>query len=277
MRLPPCFWPIALHFNPRSPSEFRKHSWAEHCCRARRMSEPDALTDFLPEPEEPDQPLRPPGPGARGFYGRRSFRPRRKAALPVAALLSSAHVALVRVMATARGDQRASVVVASFGGGILVGVLAMQFFGGREPVQPPATARMTAVPSPAAQPSPAARASLAAVPSSDAVPAAATTRTTTDESDAVPEVPRTAETRRAGGQGAATKYRGGLRIDSQPAGATVFMNNQQVGHTPVVLSSLQPGSRAIRVQLNGYAPWSRAIRVVANQQATVSAQLAPAQ
>ena len=248
------------------------------------MSDPDALTDFLPEPEEPDQPLGPTGHGARGFHGRRSFRPRRKAALPVAALLSSAHAALMRVVATARSrrldrlfvDQRAGFVVASFGGGILVGVLAMQFFGGREPVQPPATARMTAVPSPAAQPSPAARASLAAVPSSDAVPAAATTGTTSAKSDAVPEVSRTAETRRAVGQGAATKYRGGLRIDSQPAGAAVFMNNQQVGHTPIVLSSLQPGSRAIRVQLNGYAPWSRAIRVVANQQATVSAQLAPA-
>jgi hypothetical protein len=73
----------------------------------------------------------------------------------------------------------------------------------------------------------------------------------------------------------ATVYRGGLSIDSVPAGATVFVNNQPVGQTPIRLRSLPAGSRAIRLELSGYAPWSRSVRVVADQSENVSARLDP--
>lgn len=219
------------------------------------------------------------------------MRPRRTGAQTFAALLSNAHAAVARRVATARVGERVtrlfrppgSIVpvlsrlprrlrgfhTASFGGGILIGVLAIQFFGAREPIQPPAAARTPSVPSAAERPS------LAASSSPDVVPASITGETKGDPGAVT--VSRSAETRRTDGRVAATNYRGGLRIDSRPAGAAVFVNNKQVGHTPIVLSSLEAGSRAIRIQLNGYAPWSRAVRVVANQQATVSAQLAPAQ
>ena len=233
-----------------------------------RMNNPDALPDFLPEVAEPQQPLPPAGAGARGFPGRRSYRRHREAALPLDALLSVAQTAVARSMTTARVVQRIRFSVASFSGGILVGVLAMQFVGNSEPAQVVAAAHTPSIASDRAP-------SIAPVLSSDAVPAA-TTGETRVKSSVVPEVTRIAETRRTVARPAATNFRGGLRIDSQPAGAAVFVNNQQVGHTPMVLSSLQAGSRAVRLQLNGYAPWSRAVRVVANQQATVSAQLVPA-
>ena len=69
------------------------------------------------------------------------------------------------------------------------------------------------------------------------------------------------------------RYQGSLRINSQPASATVFVNNKVVGQTPLVLSSLAVGSRAVRLELSGYAPWSRSVQVVANQSANVTARL----
>lgn len=72
-----------------------------------------------------------------------------------------------------------------------------------------------------------------------------------------------------------TVYRGELSIDSVPGGATVFVNNQPVGQTPVRLHSLPAGSRALRLELRGYAPWSRSVRVVADQSEKVSARLDP--
>ncbi len=72
---------------------------------------------------------------------------------------------------------------------------------------------------------------------------------------------------------AATGYRGALEVDSQPAGATVFVNGQPAGRTPLVLSSLPVGSRAIRIELSGYRPWSQSVRVVADRSARVLARL----
>ena len=69
------------------------------------------------------------------------------------------------------------------------------------------------------------------------------------------------------------RYQGSLRINSQPPSATVFVNNKVVGQTPLVLSSLPVGSRAVRLELRGYAPWSRSVQVVANQSANVTARL----
>jgi len=39
------------------------------------------------------------------------------------------------------------------------------------------------------------------------------------------------------------------------------------------MRNLAAGSRAVRVDLDGYARWSRGIQVVANESTTISAQL----
>jgi hypothetical protein len=71
-------------------------------------------------------------------------------------------------------------------------------------------------------------------------------------------------------------YRGALRVNSQPRGASVFINERYVGRTPMVLRSLPVGSRAVRLRLDGYAPWSRGVNIVANEFTTVAAKLNPA-
>lgn len=70
-------------------------------------------------------------------------------------------------------------------------------------------------------------------------------------------------------------YRGVLVLNSTPEGAEVVVNGQVVGQTPVVLSNLPVGSRAILVRRDGYSPWSTSVRIVANQQTTVQARLTP--
>ena len=73
--------------------------------------------------------------------------------------------------------------------------------------------------------------------------------------------------------GPSRPLRGSLVVTSQPAGASVFINNEYAGVTPLSIREMPAGSRAVRVRLDGYAPWSRAVRIVAHQSARVAAQL----
>ena len=68
-------------------------------------------------------------------------------------------------------------------------------------------------------------------------------------------------------------FRGSFAVGSRPEGAEVFLNGKPVGRTPLVLTNLPVGSRAVRVTLDGHQPWSRAVQVVANQRTTVTATL----
>jgi hypothetical protein len=68
--------------------------------------------------------------------------------------------------------------------------------------------------------------------------------------------------------------RGTLIVTSTPRGASVYINNELAGETPLVMKGLAAGSRAIRLDLDGYARWSRGVRVVADQSTIVSAHLA---
>ena len=75
---------------------------------------------------------------------------------------------------------------------------------------------------------------------------------------------------------APASYRGTLELRSAPPGARVFLNGALVGSTPLVLDNLSVGSRAVRIEADGYERWSTSTQVVANQQTRVSAVLAPA-
>lgn len=150
----------------------------------------------------------------------------------------------------------------SFCGGILVGALVVQLFGFGSPSESPSA---PAPPSTSLRPASPSSAAAVATTFVQGSPKAAAISPVPPSSTAGPSDP-----------GGAGNYRGGLRVDSQPAGATVFVNNERVGQTPLALRSLPVGSRAIRLELTGYARWSRSVRIVANQSATVSARLEPA-
>ena len=71
----------------------------------------------------------------------------------------------------------------------------------------------------------------------------------------------------------APSLRGVLIVRSNPAGARVTLNGQPAGITPLVLTNLKVGSRAVRLTRDGYAPWTSVVRIVTGQKVTVTADL----
>jgi len=71
----------------------------------------------------------------------------------------------------------------------------------------------------------------------------------------------------------AGRFVGSVSVVSEPAGARVFVNGQSAGVTPLLLDAVPVGSRAIRVEADGYAALSSVVRVVANQRTTLRATL----
>jgi len=72
-----------------------------------------------------------------------------------------------------------------------------------------------------------------------------------------------------------TRFEGSLAVDSTPARARVFINGEPVGLTPVVMTSLPIGSRAIRVEADDHEPWWSVVQVVAQQETSIRVALPP--
>jgi hypothetical protein len=76
------------------------------------------------------------------------------------------------------------------------------------------------------------------------------------------------------GRGAPIAARlGSLSIESRPAGATVFFNNQRMGQTPLALNDLPVGPGTVRLELEGYRSWSSTVAVTAGTRSRVAASL----
>ena len=69
------------------------------------------------------------------------------------------------------------------------------------------------------------------------------------------------------------QYIGALIVDSEPIGGVVFVDQQQVGETPVQLTRLRAGSHAVRIEHDGYDRWTTAVHVAADKETRVSAKL----
>jgi hypothetical protein len=68
---------------------------------------------------------------------------------------------------------------------------------------------------------------------------------------------------------------GAIEVTSRPAGASVVIDNQPVGTTPLVLTQWPAGTQVVRMELNGFQRWSQAVRVPAGQRAKVAVNLRP--
>ena len=69
---------------------------------------------------------------------------------------------------------------------------------------------------------------------------------------------------------------GSISLESQPAGAQVFIDGQPLGVTPLVDWKLPAGSHVVRVELDGYNRWSAAVRVITAKTLSLVAALQPA-
>lgn len=72
-----------------------------------------------------------------------------------------------------------------------------------------------------------------------------------------------------------TVRRGTVDFDSNPRGATVYVNGQNLGTTPVYSVSYNVGTYTAVYRLAGYADTTQQFTVVANQDSTLSASMAP--
>lgn len=66
---------------------------------------------------------------------------------------------------------------------------------------------------------------------------------------------------------------GALIVDSRPTGAKVFVDGKLVGTTPLMVSRVEAGEHAVRIELDGYRRWSSSVRVAAGERSRVTASL----
>ena len=71
------------------------------------------------------------------------------------------------------------------------------------------------------------------------------------------------------------RFIGDLRVESLPSGAAVFIDQRDVGRTPVQVRRLRAGSHVIRIEHEGYERWTSTALVPADQQTRVRAKLQP--
>ena len=64
-----------------------------------------------------------------------------------------------------------------------------------------------------------------------------------------------------------------MRVESNPAGAQVFVDGRSVGYTPLIVGDLTPGTHSIRMQLPGYRPWVSAVTLGPGARERVAASL----
>ena len=73
--------------------------------------------------------------------------------------------------------------------------------------------------------------------------------------------------------GPSEPFRGTLVIESDPIGATVFVNRERVGETPLTLPDLRAGSRVVWLESDGYQRWSAGVLVSADQRTRLNVKL----
>jgi serine/threonine protein kinase len=74
---------------------------------------------------------------------------------------------------------------------------------------------------------------------------------------------------------AATNSTGSLQVASRPSGAQVFIDDNLIGTTPLLLSNVEAGSRQLRVELPGYKIWTTSVQIEPSARLRVSASLEP--
>ena len=74
---------------------------------------------------------------------------------------------------------------------------------------------------------------------------------------------------------APTNSTGSLQVASRPAGAQVFVDDNLIGTTPLLLSDVAAGPRSLRIELSGYKTWMRSILIEPSARSRVSASLEP--
>ena len=85
--------------------------------------------------------------------------------------------------------------------------------------------------------------------------------------------PKPADSRAGVGGAAAVTATGVLLIESRPAGASVVIDGQPRGTTPLTVAAMAPGNYRVNLSLAGYQPFATTVRVVAGGRTRAAASL----
>ncbi len=75
--------------------------------------------------------------------------------------------------------------------------------------------------------------------------------------------------------GILNKGTGTIKITSNPEGATVFLDGQKKGETPLTIENVSPGNHTIKAEIPLYGKWEDKINVKGYQEYNINAVLAP--
>jgi hypothetical protein len=74
---------------------------------------------------------------------------------------------------------------------------------------------------------------------------------------------------------AATNSTGSLQVASRPSGAQVFVDDNLIGTTPLLLSNVAAGSKSLRIELSGHQIWTTSVQIKPGGRVRASARLEP--
>ena len=95
------------------------------------------------------------------------------------------------------------------------------------------------------------------------------------ESETVSSEPASRASRRASAKtsGTGEPLAGTLSIDSRPIGASVFIDEQLVGTTPMLLPQISPGAHSLRLHLDAHRDWKSTVQIDPDARNRVTAGL----
>jgi serine/threonine protein kinase len=74
---------------------------------------------------------------------------------------------------------------------------------------------------------------------------------------------------------AAANAPGSLQVTSRPSGAQVFVDDNLIGTTPLLLPDVAAGSRRVRLELSGYKIFTTSVQIEPSERSQVAARLEP--
>ena len=74
---------------------------------------------------------------------------------------------------------------------------------------------------------------------------------------------------------AAANAPGSLQVTSRPSGAQVFVDDNLIGTTPLLLSDVAAGSKRVRLELSGYKIFTTSVQIESSARSRVAARLEP--
>ncbi len=94
-------------------------------------------------------------------------------------------------------------------------------------------------------------------------------RTTTEEISPLP-VKKEKKERKPPATQAKT---GSIMVKSEPPSAVIFLDDDNIGVTPAIITQVFPGKYKIKIKMDGYNAWSQGIDVKANKETSLTAVL----